>query len=71
VKPVFRTPSIPDAGRRLVAFGAQYRPSPQSTWDFASMHIFLRDFDINRSEPLLGGNVRGQYNNDVNLLSVQ
>lgn len=71
VKHAFRTPSIPDAGRRLLAFGAQYKPSAQGTWDFAYMHIFVRDADINRSEPPLGGTVRGRYNNDVNMLSVQ
>jgi len=71
VKHAFRTPSIPDAGRRLLAFGAQYKPSAQGTWDFAYMHIFVRDADINRSEPPLGGTIRGRYNNDVNMLSVQ
>jgi long-chain fatty acid transport protein len=71
VKPASRTPSVPDAGRRLLAFGAQYKPSAQSTWDFAYMHIFVSEFDINRPEPPLGGTVKGRYQNDVNLLSIQ
>jgi long-chain fatty acid transport protein len=71
VKEEFRTPSIPDADRKLLAFGAQYKPSARSTWDFAYMHIFVSDSTINRAELPLGGTVRGRYNNDVNLLSVQ
>lgn len=71
VKPALRTPGIPDARRTLLAFGAQYKPSAQDTWDFAYMHGFVRDFDISRSEPPLGGVVRGRYSNDVNLLSIQ
>lgn len=71
VKPGFRTCAIPDAGHRLLAAGAQYKASAQGAWDFAYMHLFVRDFDINRSEPALGGTLRCRYDNGVNLVSVQ
>ena len=35
------------------------------------MHIFVRDFDINRSEPALRGTLRCRYDNGVNLVSVR
>jgi long-chain fatty acid transport protein len=71
VKDEFRTPSVPDASRKIVAFGVQYKPSAQSAWDFGVAHVFVKESSINRADPPLGGTLTGNYNNDVNILSLQ
>lgn len=71
VKEEFRTPRIPDADRTWLAIGAQYKPSPQSTWDFGYAHLFIKDSSIDKLEPPPGGRLIGNYKNDVNILSVQ
>jgi long-chain fatty acid transport protein len=71
VRDEFRTPSVPDASRKILAFGVQYKPSTQSAWDFAVAHVFVKDSSINRADPPLGGTLIGNYNNDVNILSLQ
>jgi long-chain fatty acid transport protein len=71
VKNEFRTPSVPDASRKILAFGVQYKPSAQSTWDFGYLHVFVKDASINKAEPPLGGTLIGNYNNNVNVLSLQ
>ncbi len=67
----FRTARIPDADRTWLAFGAQYKPTRQDTWDFGYAHLFVRDASINKAEPPVGGTLIGNYSNDVNILSVQ
>lgn len=71
VRDEFRTPRVPDAHRKWLAFGAQYRPSRQGTWDFGFAHLFIKDSSINKAEPPVGGTLIGNYENDVNILSVQ
>ncbi|MET0961415.1 MAG: outer membrane protein transport protein [Noviherbaspirillum sp.] len=71
VKDAFRTPSVPDARRILLAFGAQYRPTPHSAWDIGYAHVFIKDAPIDKAEPPLGGRLTGGYENDVNVLSIQ
>ncbi|WP_136414303.1 outer membrane protein transport protein [Herbaspirillum sp. ST 5-3] len=67
----FRTPRVPDANRRWLAFGAQFKPSRHGSWDFGFAHLFIHDASINKAEPPVGGTLIGDYNNDVNILSVQ
>jgi long-chain fatty acid transport protein len=38
-----RTPRIPDGDRTWIAFGGQYRLSPQSALDFGYAHLFVND----------------------------
>jgi long-chain fatty acid transport protein len=71
VKAEFLTPRIPDANRTWLAFGAQYKPSRYSLWDFGYAHLFVRDASINKAEPPVGGTLIGNYTSDVNILSVQ
>lgn len=71
VRNEFRTPRIPDADRTWLAFGAQFKPAPRSTWDFGFAHLFVKDSSINKAEPPIGGTLTGDYKNDVNILSVQ
>ncbi len=67
----FRTARIPDANRRWLALGAQFSPSRFSSWDFGYAHLFVSESSINKAEPPVGGTLTGDYNNDVNILSVQ
>lgn len=71
VKDAFRTPSIPDAGRTILAFGLQYKPTRQSAWDLGFAHVFIKDASINRADLPLNGRLIGTYSNDVNILGLQ
>lgn len=71
VRDEFRTPRIPDNDRTWLAFGAQFKPSRQGTWDFGYAHLFVKDSSINKAEPPVGGTLVGDYDSSVNILSVQ
>ncbi|MEY4728987.1 MAG: hypothetical protein RL020_145 [Pseudomonadota bacterium] len=71
VKDEFRTARIPDSDRTWLAFGAQYKPSKQGTWDVGYAHLFIKDSTLNKADPPIGGTLIGKYSNDVNLFSVQ
>lgn len=71
VRDAFRTPSIPDASRKILAFGLQYKPNAQSAWDLGFAHVFVSDASINRADLPLGGRLVGTYENDVNVISLQ
>lgn len=71
VRDEFRTPRIPDNDRTWLAFGAQFKPSQHGTWDFGYAHLFVKDSSINKAEPPVGGTLIGDYDSDVNILSVQ
>lgn len=71
VRDEYRTPRIPDEDRTWLAFGAQFKPSKHATWDFGYAHLFVKDASINKADPPLGGRLRGDYKNYVNILSVQ
>jgi len=70
VKDAMRTPRVPDADRTWLAFGAQYKPSANDAWDFGYAHLFIKDASISKNEGA-GGTVRGNYESNVNILSVQ
>lgn len=67
----FHTPGIPDASRKILAFGLQFKPTKQSAWDVGYAHVFIKDAPINRSDVPLNGNLVGTYKDDVNILSVR
>ncbi|TCS36202.1 long-chain fatty acid transport protein [Paucimonas lemoignei] len=71
VKDEFRTPRVPDADRTWLSFGAQYKPSANDTWDFGYAHLFVKDASINKTEASNGTTVRGNYESNVNIVSVQ
>lgn len=71
VRDANRTPTVPDSRRIAFGVGAQLRQSDKSTWDFGYAHIFIRDASLNRAEPPLGGTLVGDYQSNVNILSVQ
>ncbi|HET9663703.1 MAG TPA: outer membrane protein transport protein, partial [Burkholderiales bacterium] len=66
---------LPDSDRTWLAIGGRYRMSKQATLDFGYAHIFVRDGSINRQRGVaalpLQGNVIGNYDNHVNILSAQ
>jgi long-chain fatty acid transport protein len=71
VSTTFRTPRIPDDDRIWVALGASFKASKQSTLDIGYVHIFLNgDADLNLRSPT-AGNLRGEYDGYVDILSVQ
>lgn len=70
VRDAYRTPRVPDENRWWLAFGAQYKPSRQGTWEFGFAHLFVKDASMNKTEPG-GGTLIGEYDSDVNILSVQ
>lgn len=66
----FRTPRIPDEDRIWLSFGAQYRLCPTCALDFGYTHIFVDDPELDLTS-LSAGNLRGDYDSSVNILSVQ
>lgn len=66
---------LPDSDRTWLAIGGRYRISRQATLDFGYAHIFVKDGSINRQRGVaalpLQGNVIGNYDNNVNILSAQ
>ncbi|MDB5728166.1 MAG: transporter [Noviherbaspirillum sp.] len=70
VRSEFRTPRIPDNNRVWLSIGAQYKPSANGAWDFGYAHLFVKDSSIDKTETL-GGRLTGNYENNVNILSVQ
>jgi long-chain fatty acid transport protein len=75
VKDEFRTPRIPDGDRTWLAFGARLNLSDHNSLDFGFAHIFIDDPELNKtsdeSVPQLRTLLRGEYDADVNILSVQ
>ncbi len=67
-----RTPRIPDTNRTWLSLGANYRCTPESHVDIGYSHIFVKDATL--SQGAVGtpaGNLVGNYNNDINILSLQ
>ena len=75
VPDAFRTTFLPDQDRTWLAVGGKYRMSKQAVLDFGYAHLFMRDASINQQRGVgtLGaqGSVVGNYEADVNILSVQ
>lgn len=69
VTDAFRTPRIPDSDRIWLAFGAQYKPTRSTSWDFGFAHMFVKDSAINKAEAT--NTLVGRYKSNVNILSVQ
>jgi long-chain fatty acid transport protein len=71
----FRTTFLPDSDRTWLAIGGKYRMSKQATLDFGYAHLFVKDGSINQHRGVatlpLQGNVIGNYDNKVDIVSVQ
>jgi len=66
---------VPDNDRFWVSVGFTYSPSKDMNVDFGYAHLFVDDVDINKSladtENQTRGNLVGEYELDVNILSAQ
>ena len=67
VSATYRTARIPDEDRTWIAFGAQYRLSDKSAFDFGYAHLFIKDASI--KEGLVS--LTGTYDGAVDILSAQ
>jgi long-chain fatty acid transport protein len=67
----FRTPRIPDEERIWATVGISRRISTQGVIDVGYAHIFVDDSTLNKVGESDGGTLRGEYENEVNILSLQ
>ena len=69
-----RTPRIPGNNRFWTAFGVGYRITEQLNLDFGYAHLFIKDAKISKSladaENLSRGSLRGEYDNAVDIASL-
>jgi len=65
-----RTPRIPGNDRTWLAVGANYQYSPAVSFDMGYAHLFVDDTRINHTSTT-AGNITGEYDNAVDILSVQ
>jgi len=69
------SPRVPDADRTWITAGFTYKPSSKMSIDFGYAHLFIDDAEVNKSttdtENLLRGNLVGEYEIDVNIISAQ
>lgn len=70
------SPRVPDADRTWLTVGFTYKPSHKMNVDFGFAHLFVEDANVNKvaatgSENFLRGNLVGEYDIDVNILSAQ
>jgi len=70
------SPRVPDADRTWLTLGFTYKPSQKMSVDFGYAHLFIDDADVNKvaatgSENFLRGNLVGEYDIDVNIISAQ
>lgn len=66
-----RTARIPGDDRRWVSLGAGYEIDSSTSIDVGYSHLFVDDTEINNTVPKSGQILLGEYNADVNILSVQ
>lgn len=69
----YRPVSLPDNDRWWLSFGAQYRPSRESTVDIGYTHLFLKDpvVSTNGGSTATKGVVNGSYSASADILGVQ
>lgn len=65
----YRTPRIPDGARTWVALGGQYRLSGRGALDFGYAHLFVNSPELQSTDN--GTTLNGQYDSQVDILSVQ
>ncbi len=67
---VDRTPRLPDQDRTWVAFGVQYKPNKQGTFEVGYAHEFVKDSSINHATPPAPGRLIGSFENKVDILTL-
>ncbi len=69
VPAAYLTARLPDNNRTWLALGGQYKSSAASKIDFGYAHLFVKDFNINETNPSPA--LVGTYKNSVDILSAQ
>ena len=68
----FRTPRIPDQNRTWLSMGANWKMNPANSIDVGYTHLFMKDAKIdNTSEGNIKYSIRGKYESNVDILSMQ
>ncbi|MCP3848766.1 MAG: transporter [Gammaproteobacteria bacterium] len=69
----YRTARIPGDDRTWLSFGASYSPTKSLTIDVGYSHLWVEDADIDEEYALLSGSgeLKGEFESDVDILSVQ
>ena len=70
------SPRVPDGDRTWLTIGFTYNPSKKMSFDLGFAHLFVDDAKVNKiaavgSENFLRGNLVGEIELDVNILSAQ
>jgi len=71
------SPRVPDADRTWLTAGFTYKPSNKMSFDFGYAHLFIDDAKVEKlagaggSENFFRGNLNGEYDIDVNIISAQ
>lgn len=79
VKGEYRTARVPDADRKWVAFGAQYRWSSDLKLDFGYAHLFFRDAQVTDNGPIsansglnvTSASMDGKFESQADLFGIQ
>ncbi|MCP1726480.1 long-chain fatty acid transport protein [Natronospira proteinivora] len=66
----YRTPRLPDDDRTWFSFGATFKQSPNSEWDFAYTHLMLDDDISLDHDGSQGDNIVGTYEVSANIVGV-
>ena len=71
-----RLAALPDNDRTWFSVGAQWKPTPESTFDFGLAYLYVPDTNIDNNQLSANpaqnrGRVIGEYRSNVWLLGVQ
>lgn len=71
VRDAYRTPRLPDADRVWLTAGAQYRPTADWRFDVGAAYLWVRSASIDADGGSAAGRLRGHYDNNTMILSLQ
>jgi long-chain fatty acid transport protein len=73
--PQYRTPRLPDANRKWLSVGTNYKLSPAASIDFAYAHLFIGKTDVNATSNESAAALRtvlvGNYDEAIDVVSLQ
>ena len=67
----FRTARIPGNDRKWLSLGANWKTTTNSSIDIGYSHLFISDASISDNQTPVNGLLKGSYDGNVNILSVQ
>lgn len=71
VRDAYRTARLPDADRVWLTAGAQYRPTADWRFDVGAAYLWVRSASIDANGGSAAGRLRGHYDNNTMILSMQ